>query len=156
MYATLCRDKGVDEVDDQQDNAAARASIRKFLWEHFEMAPPNEGGGDDIRIEQEWTGILAWSCDDQPWVGPIPTQPNAFVCAGFCGSGLSRAFMCGLSVGDMAAGDRPRQQVDKWIPDLRRSWSADIRAGHAVTSGATRPDRVYADEKEGAKHKRSA
>ena len=129
-------------VDDQQDNAAARRAIREFLWEHFEMS----NGPAEVLIEQEWTGILAWSCDDQPWVGPIPTQPNAFVCAGFCGSGLSRAFMCGLSVGDMAAGDTPRQQVDKWVPDLSRSWSADIRAGHAVTSGATRTDRVYTDE----------
>ena len=118
--------------------ARHRAAIRTFLWEHFEMG--------DATIEQEWTGILGWSCDDAPWVGAVPGQQNAYVCAGFCGSGLSRAFMCGLSVGDMAAGEPPRQQVDKWVPDLRRGWSADIRAGHAVTAGTTRADRVYKDE----------
>ena len=130
--------KGVDVVDDEHDETAARAAIRTFLWEHFEMG--------DAAIEQEWSGILAWSCDDAPWVGAVPGQQNAYVCAGFCGSGLSRAFMCGLSVGDMAAGEPPRQQVDKWVPNLSRGWSADIRAGHAVTAGATRADRVYKDE----------
>ena len=32
------------------------------------------------------------------------------------------------------------------MPDLSRGWFADIRAGHAVTAGATRADRVYKDE----------
>lgn len=133
-------DKGVDVVDDEGEDLTARAAIRSFLWETFDMG--------DASVEQEWTGILAWSCDDAPWVGAVPGQENAYVCAGFCGSGLSRAFMCGLSVGDMAAGEVPRQVVDKYVPDLSRGWSADIRAGHAVASGTTRADRVYKDEKE--------
>jgi glycine/D-amino acid oxidase-like deaminating enzyme len=118
----LIRGKGVDVVDDLRDDVTARSAIRSFLWEHFEMGAAGGGEDDDVIIEQEWTGILAWSCDDSPWVGPVPGpgQEGAYVCAGFCGSGLSRAFMCGLSVGDLAAGEKPRQQVDKYLPDMKR------------------------------------
>jgi len=102
---------------------------RAFLWEHFALPA-------EVEIEQEWTGIIGWSCDDTPWVGAVPGQPGAYVCAGFCGSGLSRAFVCGMAVADMACGVPPRVFVSKYRPDLARGWTADLKAGHAVSEGA--------------------
>ena len=161
--------RGVDEMDDSDDDPLARSVIRTFLRDHFDFADAegpitkgstvagadgpitNTSTGADVtavdaaagafRIEQEWTGILGWSCDDAPWVGPMPGQPGVFVCAGFCGSGLSRAFICGAAVGDMVAGDAPRCLVDSYMPNLDRQWTADVFAGHAVTPGTRRIDR---------------
>lgn len=123
-------DFGVDTADDGSDDPAARTAIRDFLWQHFYMG--------DASVEQEWTGIIGWSCDDAPWVGQMPGEEGMFICAGFCGHGLPRAFMCGQTVGEMVAGQKPKYIVDRYIPDLRRGWSADLRAGHAVTQGATK------------------
>ena len=72
-----------------------------------------------------------------PWVGPLPGQPGIFVCAGYCGSGLSRAFACGVTVAEMICGEaQPTAFVAKFLPDWSRSWTADLEAGHAVSAGA--------------------
>ena len=54
---------GVDEHDDSAaaDEPAARRANRAFLWEH--CALPKE-----VVIEQEWTGIIGWSCDVSSWL----------------------------------------------------------------------------------------
>ena len=48
-------------------------------------------------------------------MGAVPGAHNQWVCAGFCGSGLSRAFMCGMSVGDMVV-----RQCLRWCPSELR------------------------------------
>ena len=126
---------GVDQADDSKEaeDPQARAAIRSFLWDHFDLG----GAEPPVCIEQEWTGIIGWSCDDMPWVGPLPGQPGIFVCAGYCGSGLSRAFACGVTVAEMICGEaQPTAFVAKFLPDWSRSWTADLEAGHAVSAGA--------------------
>jgi glycine/D-amino acid oxidase-like deaminating enzyme len=100
---------GVDEADDSAaaDEPTARAAARAFLWEHFALPA-------EVEVEQEWTGIIGWSCDDMPWVGAMPGQPGTWVCAGFCGSGLSRAFACGLAVADMVGAHSRAEHSRAW------------------------------------------
>eukprot|EP01062_Namystynia_karyoxenos_P051553 TRINITY_DN40560_c0_g1_i1.p1 TRINITY_DN40560_c0_g1~~TRINITY_DN40560_c0_g1_i1.p1 ORF type:complete len:546 (+),score=102.20 TRINITY_DN40560_c0_g1_i1:73-1638(+) len=115
---------GIGVGDDASANAAARAECRSFLQRHFAMPP-------DVTVEHEWTGVLAWSCDDEPWVGPLPEPcESEWVCAGYCGSGLWRAPVCGETVAEMVAGRRPRYTVPAYIPSWDREHTADLLSGH--------------------------
>ena len=53
-----------------------------------------------------------------PWVGELPHEPGLYVCAGFCGNGLWRAFGCGVAVAEIIGGDKPHAWVDAWVPDM--------------------------------------
>lgn len=86
--------------------------------------------GDDAKVDQVWTGIIGWSCDDLPWVGPVPNHPLVYVCGGFSGHGLTQTFLCGKAVAQMAIGQKPGQFVSRFLPSLDRKHTADLIAGH--------------------------
>ncbi len=81
-------------------------------------------------MEERWTGVIGWSCDDEPWVGPLPTRPNGFIVAGFCGSGLARTWLAGQACAAMVVGEAPQFYVEAWRPDMGRETTADFAAGH--------------------------
>eukprot|EP01052_Picozoa_sp_SAG31_P012687 SAG31_NODE_747_length_12395_cov_129.196405_3_plen_685_part_00 len=117
---------GVDVFDDSTVDSGVFADMKSFLATTFE-------GYKFVPVEQEWTGILGWSCDDMPWVGELPGSPGFYVCAGFCGSGLWRAFGCGTAVAEKICGLVPHAWVNAWEVDLSRDWTADLAAGRAVS-----------------------
>ena len=64
-----------------------------------------------LPIEAEWSGVLGFTSDGKPIVGPLPGRPNVFVAAGFCGHGMPQCFGVGkgialmLNGGEAGAGD---------------------------------------------------
>jgi len=71
---------------------------RVFLRKSFEM--------EEMEIEEEWSGIIANSCDGVPWCGPLsPARANEYLCAGFSGHGMTTALLCGQSIAGMICGD---------------------------------------------------
>ncbi|EFW98514.1 FAD dependent oxidoreductase superfamily [Grosmannia clavigera kw1407] len=51
-----------------------------------------------------WTGIMGWTADFMPYVGPVPGRPGQFICAGFSGHGMPQVLLSSKAVVAMMAG----------------------------------------------------
>ncbi|PKK55158.1 hypothetical protein CI102_11 [Trichoderma harzianum] len=69
----------------------------------------------------EWSGIMGFSRDGWPWVGPVPETAGGggglWLCAGYSGGGMPNAALCAKAVVDMMIpghgdGDEMAGQVD--------------------------------------------
>ncbi len=56
---------------------------------------------EELSATHEWTGIMGFSRDAVPWVGPHPEKPGVFVAAGYTGHGMPNAWLCGRAVARM-------------------------------------------------------
>jgi gamma-glutamylputrescine oxidase len=99
---------GVD--DDTRLNPDVGAALRDFLPRHFP-------GWPRLGVQQEWTGIMAWTPDLNPMIGPLPGRPGEYLAAGYSGHGMPIAFTAGKMLAEMAAGRTPDQYLDIFRPD---------------------------------------
>lgn len=91
------------EVNNDDDATLApevSAGLRAFLPEHFADLR-------DVTVEQEWIGIMGFSKDRNPLIGPLPDRPGEYVAAGFTGHGMPMTFFAGKAVAEMIAGQEP-------------------------------------------------
>jgi gamma-glutamylputrescine oxidase len=51
--------------------------------------------GNDVPIEYRWAGIMGFTPDQFPLVGPVHRRPGLFLSVGYSGHGVSMAFTCG-------------------------------------------------------------
>jgi glycine/D-amino acid oxidase-like deaminating enzyme len=69
---------------------------------------PAAGDVPALTPTAEWTGIMGYSRDWLPWVGPVPASlggaPGLFVCAGYSGHGMPVAPLCAAAVVALMAG----------------------------------------------------
>ncbi len=93
-------------ADDTVVEPTVSAGLRAFLPRHF----PALAG---VRVEHEWTGIMGFTPDRAPLVGPVPGSPGEYVVAGFHGHGMPMAFSAARAVADMLAGREP----DDFVPE---------------------------------------
>lgn len=98
---------GID--DDSGIEPRVSQGLRDFLSGHF---PPCSG----IKVEQEWTGIMAFSPDYNPLVGPVAHRPGEYIAAGFTGHGMPTAFLAAKAVASMIMGYQPDSFVDAFLP----------------------------------------
>jgi gamma-glutamylputrescine oxidase len=94
----------VNNDDDATMVPAVSAALRAFLPEHFSDL-------HGIRVEQEWIGIMGFSKDRNPLIGPLPERPGEYIAAGFTGHGMPMTFFAGQNVADMIAGNEPEPFV---------------------------------------------
>ena len=88
--------------DDSVLVPAVGLALRKMLHERF-------GAPADVPVEHEWTGILGFTVDGSPLVGPLSDladglPADVFVAAGFCGHGMTVCPLVGAAVANMALG----------------------------------------------------
>jgi gamma-glutamylputrescine oxidase len=60
--------------------------------------------GADAPIEYRWAGIMGFTPDALPLVGPVPGHEELYLAAGYSGHGVSMAFSCGGRVALQAVG----------------------------------------------------
>lgn len=58
-------------------------------------------------IEYRWSGIMGFSKDHLPLVGPFPSMKNLLICAGYSGHGLGFSFIAGKMISEMILNGRP-------------------------------------------------
>lgn len=56
---------------------------------------------NSVRIEHEWIGIMGFTPDRNPLVGPLATRPGEYVAAGYTGHGMPVAFLAGRNIADL-------------------------------------------------------
>ena len=80
-------------------------SLRSYFQKHF----------DDLKThcetEHEWIGILGFSKDRNPLIGPLRSRPGEFIASGFSGHGMPFTFLAGRNVADMIMGALPAPYV---------------------------------------------
>ncbi|KAK7942953.1 uncharacterized protein PG986_012066 [Apiospora aurea] len=62
----------------------------------------------DLDATHEWSGIMGYSRDANPWVGPVPASAGGgeglWLCAGYTGHGMPNAALCAKAVAEMMTG----------------------------------------------------
>ena len=108
-WLTPTQEVGTD--DDTVVDPQVSAALRAFLPGHF----PDLAG---VPVEREWTGIMGFTPDRAPLVGPLPGSPGEYVAAGFHGHGMPMAFFAAKAVAEMIAGKEPEIFVpEAFLPD---------------------------------------
>jgi glycine/D-amino acid oxidase-like deaminating enzyme len=87
-------------TDDSEVDAKAITYLQERLYPFLGLAS-NSPTPPKLEAAFAWTGIMGFSRDDMPWVGPIPNYPGVFLAAGYTGHGMPNAFLCGKAVSVM-------------------------------------------------------
>jgi hypothetical protein len=59
---------------------------------------------ENVVIEKEWIGIMGFTKDRNPLVGPLANRPGEFIAAGYTGHGMPVAFLAAKNIADMICG----------------------------------------------------
>lgn len=74
-------------IQSKKDDSA-NLELQTMGYERFKQVFPN--WGQEVHgegLEFGWTGIIAMTTDSVPFIGPVPSLPGQYVCAGFNGHG---------------------------------------------------------------------
>ncbi|KAI4941564.1 hypothetical protein J4E91_010740 [Alternaria rosae] len=103
-------DEWFDVSDDSRLMDGARHYFDGYMQRHF-RGWENSGA----HTEDLWTGIMGYSNDGFPYVGPVCEKPGQYMCAGFSGHGMPQIFFCAKAVASMViTGDA--EDVDLPVP----------------------------------------
>lgn len=104
--------RSIGETNDNFVDDATAHYLKTRLFSALDLPAPKE------KVEMEathmWTGIMGFSRDDVPWVGPVPdTHGHIFMAAGFTGHGMPNTWLSGKAVAEMAMGSlHGKDQID--------------------------------------------
>jgi glycine/D-amino acid oxidase-like deaminating enzyme len=89
-----------ENVDDSQLIPGTEEFFNGYMQRTFH-------GWEDsqAQVTHIWAGIMGWSSDSMPWVGPVPGKPGVFVTAGFTGHGMPRILGCSKAVAQLLMAD---------------------------------------------------
>jgi glycine/D-amino acid oxidase-like deaminating enzyme len=86
-------DPGAEVGHDEVLHDDIQARMTRFI-ESFDFGAP-------VQIQDRWSGIMGFSTDGLPLVGPAPGRPGAVVGAGFTGHGFGFAMLAGQALADL-------------------------------------------------------
>ncbi|KAF1938598.1 FAD dependent oxidoreductase [Clathrospora elynae] len=85
-----------DVSDDSKLIDSARHYFDGYMQRHF-----YGWENSNFRTEDLWTGIMGYSDDGFPYVGPACGNPGQYICAGFSGHGMPQIFFSAKAVASM-------------------------------------------------------
>ncbi len=105
---------GIEDHNTIEPNVSR--GLRQFLREAFQAL-------ENTRIDYEWTGIMAYTPDENPLVGELPDRPGEYIAAGYTGHGMSLGFLVGKALSEHIAG-QPTLPLPRAFNPSRfyRSW----------------------------------
>jgi glycine/D-amino acid oxidase-like deaminating enzyme len=106
-WATADRDEGyyAEELNHQVQGA-----LYGFLTGTF----PALAG---VKIARRWSGIMGFSQDGYPFIGPIPGRERLIVAAGFTGHGGPYFAITGKSVAELIVDGKPEEPIANYALD---------------------------------------
>ena len=90
-------------------NPLMTEKLHAYLPTHYSVSIE----GAESLIEREWIGIMAFTPDHQPLIGPL-SRPNEYILAGYSGHGMPVAFLAGKHIAQMICGEQTHAE-DQWI-----------------------------------------
>ncbi|KAJ4051114.1 hypothetical protein NW760_001098 [Fusarium oxysporum] len=99
-------DSWYGNIDDTQVINEARSYFDGYMQRHFH-------GWEDsgAYVDDTWTGIMGYSSDRLPRVGPIPGRPGMFIMGGFTGHGMPQIYLCGQAMAKVLLEDASFNQT---------------------------------------------
>ncbi|KAF7551281.1 hypothetical protein G7Z17_g5142 [Cylindrodendrum hubeiense] len=119
--------------DDSETDLQAHAHLRGFPDEAF--SSPSRGSS--AHITHAWSGILGFTQDAMPFVGrlPFPGRSHQWVCGGYHGIGMVKAFRTGQMAASMILGE----ELDEEYPKSMLITEERVRALRRSLDGSTGP-----------------
>ncbi|KAG5983528.1 hypothetical protein E4U55_007934 [Claviceps digitariae] len=142
--------------DDDEVNSVIGEKLRGGLRKSIKLrGPGHEEETKQLHAEYEWTGIMGYSKDRNPWVGRVPVafggkkddddddndddegngrgRGHLWISAGYSGHGMPSAARCGMRVANMMLGktetfDMPEEYVAS-EERARRTMDMDVDIG---------------------------
>lgn len=73
-------------------------------------------GTESLRVTHRWGGIMGFSCDELPNVGPVPGSVNIYAAAGYHGHGMGFAVMAAKAVSEMMTAGKTSVPCELFSP----------------------------------------
>lgn len=96
-------------------NRQMSEKLHNYLSQNYQL-----GISEGVKniVEMEWIGIMGFTPDHQPLIGPLTKQPGQYILAGYSGHGMPVAFLAGKHIAQMIAGNFHEENKD--IPEVER------------------------------------
>ncbi|MCJ1243684.1 hypothetical protein MMC30_000881 [Trapelia coarctata] len=103
------------------DDTTTDPVIVSYLHDSTQRYFGSNWGSDhpDGRIRKAWSGIMGFSADGFPLVGPVPGEQGLFIAASFQGHGMVLCFLAAQALKAMMSGD-DGNELDQWFPKAFR------------------------------------
>jgi glycine/D-amino acid oxidase-like deaminating enzyme len=105
--------KEVNSDNTSELNQKMSQKLRSYLPRHYPVLKSSVG--QDF-IEKEWIGIMGFTPDHQPLVGPLTHHKGQYILAGYSGHGMPVAFLAGKHIAQMICGRFQEENRD--LPEL--------------------------------------
>eukprot|EP00127_Corallochytrium_limacisporum_P005016 Clim_evm12s197 gene=Clim_evmTU12s197 len=113
----------VDRINDRRvdTNYAVACTLRATLGHYLGIHLCKPGEAEDAsrgleQAESDWTGVMAYTPNALPAVGPVPRMEGLFVCAGYHGHGMPQASMAGRAIAEMITHSNGSKHWPSWLP----------------------------------------
>ena len=124
---TQTADDGLQEYGNT-DDAALNQDIIDYLENCTERFFSKNWGEDSAegRIRAAWSGIMGFSGDSYPFIGPVPGEDELFIAAAFQGHGMVNCFLCAKALTQMLF--KPGlNNLHHWFPNAYRMTEDRLR-----------------------------
>ena len=125
---TKTADHGLGEYGNT-DDSVLNEEITQYLSSTTETFFRENWGTDDQqgRIRTSWSGIMGFSGDGFPIVGPIRGEAGLYISASFQGHGMVLCFLCAKALTHMLL-DEDDDELAYWFPTAYRMSEARLHA----------------------------
>jgi glycine/D-amino acid oxidase-like deaminating enzyme len=112
--------KSIGVTDDSTFDEVTARYLRRELIDTFEL-PERSDEKLEMEAVRQWTGIMGFSRDEVPWVGPVPGKEGVFVAAGYTGHGMPNTWLSGKAVASMVGASLGGSDMDAAVEAARQS-----------------------------------
>jgi glycine/D-amino acid oxidase-like deaminating enzyme len=112
--------KSIGVTDDSTFDEVTARYLRRELIDAFEL-PERSDEKLEMEAVRQWTGIMGFSRDEVPWVGPVPGKEGVFVAAGYTGHGMPNTWLSGKAVASMVGASLGGSDLDAAVEAARQS-----------------------------------
>lgn len=90
-------DPDTEVGDEERLHPAIQGALDDFIY---------RVAGEEVEIAYRWAGIMGFTPDHRPLVGPIGKDSGLYLAAGYSGHGVAMAWRCGMLVARLVLGEK--------------------------------------------------
>ncbi|KAF2821862.1 DAO-domain-containing protein [Ophiobolus disseminans] len=117
--------------DDSIIDEGSAAYLRGALLDILELDGETDGI-KELRPAAQWTGIMGYSRDDNPWVGKVPDNEGLWLCGGYTGHGMPNGTLCGKAVVDMVLGELEGKELGTLQKEMVQT--GDVPSSYVIST----------------------
>ena len=118
----VAKDEGMNEYGNTDDTVYDEGSAEYLLECTRRYFGTAENWGEDHpegHARKIWSGVMGFSADGYPFVGPVPREEGLYLCASFQGHGMVLCFLSATALTAMIE-DKDGRELNSWFPHCYR------------------------------------